>query len=419
MSTQGRSTYQATLDTASYFQDNTSELITEAKLRDSLTNLSDSTLFKKDDPFLRIVTATTGTEPAYVITLTNLYSGSYSQLMPILFNAHATNTGAATINVNSLGAKSLKRPDGTATQAGDIVSGQLYIINYDGTDFLIVPGFGGGTAFNLVTGSTDNAIIRADGTGGSTTQGSSATIDDSGNVAISGDITLQGILKEINPTGSMTLSGGTSSILGSNITLYAESNGAAANDFLFKAGSTTVLNYDHSATNWGFTGSLSVSSFTGTADALTGSTSGGVLTDVTIGSGLSLSSGTLSASGPVSSGSYTPTITNVANTDTRAVLGEMFYIEYDTFVIVNGGFTINASASGTETTIRFTLPISSSFTDDGEANGSGVVCDFKSGAPGGMVNVYADPVNEELELSFTSLSTGDDFIKFQCTYQKN
>jgi hypothetical protein len=146
MSNQGRSTYQATLDTASYFQDNTSELITEAKLRDSLTNLSDSTLFKKDDPFLRIVTATTGTEPAYVITLTNLYSGSYSQLMPILFNAHATNTGAATINVNSLGAKSLKRPDGTATQAGDIVSGQLYIINYDGTDFLIVPGFGGGTA---------------------------------------------------------------------------------------------------------------------------------------------------------------------------------------------------------------------------------------------------------------------------------
>lgn len=158
MSTQGRSTYQATLDTASYFQDNTSELITEAKLRDSLTNLSDSTLFKKDDPFLRIVTATTGTEPAYVITLTNLYSGSYSQLMPILFNAHATNTGAATINVNSLGAKSLKRPDGTATQAGDIVSGQLYIINYDGTDFLIVPGFGGGTAL------AENSFLLASGT---------------------------------------------------------------------------------------------------------------------------------------------------------------------------------------------------------------------------------------------------------------
>lgn len=261
MSTQGRSTYQATLDTASYFQDNTSELITEAKIRGSLTNLSDSTLFKKDDPFLRIVTATTGTEPAYVITLTNLYSGSYSQLMPILFNAHATNTGAATINVNSLGAKSLKRPDGTATQAGDIVSGQLYIINYDGTDFLIVPGFGGGTAFNLVTGGTDNAIIRADGTGGSTTQGSSATIDDAGNIDILGTAT--------------------------------------------------------------------IGSFTGTADALTGSTSGGVLTDVTIGTGLSLSSGTLSSTVAGSVTSFSPTIYDAPSSGNMASVGSTnaYYVQ--------------------------------------------------------------------------------------------
>lgn len=207
MSTQGRSTYQATLDTASYFQDNTSELITEAKLRDSLTNLSDSTLFKKDDPFLRIVTATTGTEPAYVITLTNLYSGSYSQLMPILFNAHATNTGAATINVNSLGAKSLKRPDGTATQAGDIVSGQLYIINYNGTDFLIVPGFGGGTAFissiiiddngsginrlltNTTDGSDDEAIVLSGGGSNNVTRGAYVSVsgnEKSGSPAVVG-----------------------------------------------------------------------------------------------------------------------------------------------------------------------------------------------------------------------------------------
>jgi hypothetical protein len=194
MSNQGRSTYQATLDTASYFQDNTSELITEAKLRDSLTNLSDSTLFKKDDPFLRIVTATTGTEPAYVITLTNLYSGSYSQLMPILFNAHATNTGASTINVNSLGAKSLKRPDGTATQAGDIVSGQLYIINYDGTDFLIVPGFGGGTAFSgwQISGTpSNNQVLTA--TNSTTAQGEATfTFDGSSSFVDGGGVYARG-----------------------------------------------------------------------------------------------------------------------------------------------------------------------------------------------------------------------------------
>ena len=34
------------------------------------------------------------------------------------------------------------------------------------------------------TGSTDNAILRADGTGGSTLQSSGVTIDDSGNMGV-------------------------------------------------------------------------------------------------------------------------------------------------------------------------------------------------------------------------------------------
>lgn len=37
---------------------------------------------------------------------------------------------------------------------------------------------------NLVTGSTDNAIIRADGTGGATTQSTGITIDDSNNIVL-------------------------------------------------------------------------------------------------------------------------------------------------------------------------------------------------------------------------------------------
>jgi hypothetical protein len=90
------------------------------------------------------------------------------------FVAANTNTGAATINLNSLGAKSITKLGTTALAAGDIVSGQLHLIEYDGTRFqLINPGtvsvivspvYGGtGIANNsamTVTGSGNFAYTR-------------------------------------------------------------------------------------------------------------------------------------------------------------------------------------------------------------------------------------------------------------------
>jgi hypothetical protein len=54
------------------------------------------------------------------------------------FVAANTNTGAATINLNSLGAKSITKSGSTALVAGDIVSGQVYLIEYDGTRFQLI-----------------------------------------------------------------------------------------------------------------------------------------------------------------------------------------------------------------------------------------------------------------------------------------
>ena len=47
------------------------------------------------------------------------------------FVAANTNTGAATINLNSLGAKSITKSGTTALVAGDLVSGQVYLIEYN------------------------------------------------------------------------------------------------------------------------------------------------------------------------------------------------------------------------------------------------------------------------------------------------
>jgi len=86
------------------------------------------------------------------------------------FVAVATNTGAATINLNSLGAKSITKSGTTALAAGDLVSGQVYLIEYDGTRFQLInpstttpsgilPIANGGTG---TTGTTANLTV--DGT---------------------------------------------------------------------------------------------------------------------------------------------------------------------------------------------------------------------------------------------------------------
>jgi hypothetical protein len=59
--------------------------------------------------------------------------------------ANHTNTGAATINVDGLGAKNIVTNDGGALISGDITSGALVLLLYDGTSFQLVGSFGSGS----------------------------------------------------------------------------------------------------------------------------------------------------------------------------------------------------------------------------------------------------------------------------------
>lgn len=78
---------------------------------------------------------------ADVITLTLPYSpSSYSQHQSLRFTPSSDNTGAATLNVNSMGAKVIKKYDGGVivdVEAGDIKSGKPSDVVYDGTYFII------------------------------------------------------------------------------------------------------------------------------------------------------------------------------------------------------------------------------------------------------------------------------------------
>jgi hypothetical protein len=84
------------------------------------------------------------------------------------FVAVNTNTGAATINLNSLGAKSITKLGSTALAAGDIVSGRIYLIEYDGTRFQLinpsassVASFSAGTTGFTPSTATTGAVTLA------------------------------------------------------------------------------------------------------------------------------------------------------------------------------------------------------------------------------------------------------------------
>ena len=56
------------------------------------------------------------------------------------FVVAATNTGAVTLNINSLGAQAVTRTGAVALVAGDMVTGQVAIVEYDGTRFQLING---------------------------------------------------------------------------------------------------------------------------------------------------------------------------------------------------------------------------------------------------------------------------------------
>lgn len=77
----------------------------------------------------------TGSANAYVLAIDGQII-AYTTGQVFKFKANFTNTGAATLNVNSLGAKSIKKKSGGSlvdVGAGDILNGETILCVYDGT----------------------------------------------------------------------------------------------------------------------------------------------------------------------------------------------------------------------------------------------------------------------------------------------
>ncbi|NTB86863.1 tail fiber protein [Agrobacterium tumefaciens] len=157
------------------------------------------------------------TSPIFTSTgSANTYALSFEQPLIIAkgkrisFFANVTNTGASTINLNTTGAVSIVRPDGTALQAGDIRVGYPVDLVYDGTRYILQSavnlsnytgtitatsfvGNGAGltalNATNLTTGTVNNARLPASMTGKTFT--SATTVSAGGLNLIDSSLTIQ------------------------------------------------------------------------------------------------------------------------------------------------------------------------------------------------------------------------------------
>jgi len=87
---------------------------------------------------------------------------AYATGQKFTFIAAAANSGACTININSIGAKAITKNGATALASGDIASGAAVEVFYDGTQFQLVSS-AAGTVTYATTAGTAGAIANTGG----------------------------------------------------------------------------------------------------------------------------------------------------------------------------------------------------------------------------------------------------------------
>lgn len=136
--------------------------------------------------------ADTGSANAYVITLLPAIS-TYTGGQTFFVKIGNTNTTSSTLNVNGVGAKSIKKNVTDDVSAGDLVAGGVYTFIYDGTNFQVsvVPSTISTTlvtATNVTAGTLSASVVKVN-----TLAAASASISVSGTLSSQG-ISTTGII---------------------------------------------------------------------------------------------------------------------------------------------------------------------------------------------------------------------------------
>lgn len=134
--------------------------------------------------WLNFTTATTSGTDTYTLTVTNYTAYHTGDYITVKFGN--ANTGSSTLNINSLGAISIKKSGTSNIASGDISASEIRILEYDGTNFQLLGGNAGG---GLSSGLTAGHIFVGD------------VSNVAQDVAMSGDATL-------SSTGALSIGAG-------------------------------------------------------------------------------------------------------------------------------------------------------------------------------------------------------------------
>lgn len=134
MAQRSRAQYKTTKNAR--YADNTSGDVSAGDSRDMFEDTADSFINITDDAYTSFGVTAAGTD-TYTATLSPAIT-AYSSGQRFLVKFTNANTGAATLNFNTVGAKSIVKNGSTALAAGDIAAGQTYMLYYDGTNLQIV-----------------------------------------------------------------------------------------------------------------------------------------------------------------------------------------------------------------------------------------------------------------------------------------
>lgn len=163
---------------------------------------------------------------------------AYATGQTFRFTAAGANTGAVTLNLNSVGAKAITKNGTTALAAGDIASDAVVEVTYDGTQFQLISMSGGLSASgnlsftgtgNRITGDFSNATVANRVMFQSSTVNGYSVVD----VKPNGTSTLSGF--EMLGTGHadpLNASSGFFGISGTNVAIQANKTGTGSYGYI-------------------------------------------------------------------------------------------------------------------------------------------------------------------------------------------
>lgn len=232
----------------------------------------------------------------------------------VAFRATANNSGAATLNVNGVGSKAIRKMDSTgdvALTANEIRSTGLYIAQYSealnggaGAWLLVNPTLSAAVyaLSSLVT--TDNALARYDGTAGKL-QNSNIVLDDTGNATFSAaDFSISADTTDASDNKSASLVGGGAAMVsrGAYLGVFGNEHASFPGQVRIFAGTGGSIRLAGDTT---IVGAVVGTSFAGAGSGLTGLDAGNIATG-TLGVGrLSGSYTGITGTGALNAGSIT------------------------------------------------------------------------------------------------------------------